>query len=161
MAVSVALASALMLMAGSSSLEDLTELDRRISAIVEPTGSKARPIDKRIRLARCPQVATIDYASETSLAVRCQPLGWRIRVNLMQLSQPAHISSGRPAPQAIVIRRGESVEFRAKGAGFSVTITAVAMENGRLGDHIRVKSPTSKTPVSARVAGKGLVDASN
>lgn len=150
--------TALLLASPVAVIEDLAALDQRITATLQNQGARARPIDKRIRLARCPVPASIDVQSATAVAVRCAAIGWRIRVAIVRGSHTDTDAGNGPRQNAVIIRRYESVELRIAGAGFAVTANAVAMESGAIGDSIRIKSPTFRTPVAARIVGKGLVE---
>jgi len=158
MFISPILSTALLLGSPAAGVEDLAALDQQISAMLQTRGAKARPIDKRIRLARCPAPADITFQTAKTIAVRCAAIGWRIRVAVASGGRADTGSIGAPDQNATVIRRYESVELRIAGAGFAVTANAVAMEDGAIGESIRIKSPTFRTPVAARVVGKGLVE---
>ena len=141
--------------------QDLSVID---AAIVAQTGQKMGqvggaigPVDRRLKLARCPEPVQIDPAAFGAVAVRCAPLGWRIRITLVAPPRvPASAQTQVLAPE-IIVKRGESVELRVIGDGFQVAGSAVAMEDGALGAGIRVKSPTSKTPVTATIVGPAAV----
>lgn len=136
--------------------EDLNLLQARISAYLGQAGAEAsqvQPLDQRLRLARCPEPATIDMAVRGELIVRCPTIGWRLRV---PVTMPM-----AAAQSAIVIRRGDNVELAVGGRGFSVVSTATAMEDGREGGVVRVKSSTGTATVTGRVDGPGRVTISN
>ncbi len=59
------------------------------------------------------------------------------------------------APPAIL--RGAAVLLVALGPGVSVTVPAVALENGRPGQHIRVRNAVSAAEVAGRVIDSGTV----
>lgn len=135
--------------------EDLNVLQARIGAFLGQNGadaSQVQPLDERLRLARCPQPATIDMAVRGELVVRCPTIGWRLRV-------PVVVPIAAQAQ--IVIRRGDNVELAVGGSGFSVVSNAIAMEDGREGGFVRVKSPTGTSTVTGRVAGPGKVAITN
>jgi flagella basal body P-ring formation protein FlgA len=135
--------------------EDLNVLQARIGAYLGQTGadaSQVQPLDQRLRLARCPEPATIDMAVRGELVVRCLSIGWRLRV---PVTVPV------TAQSAIVIRRGDNVELAVGGRGFSVVSNATAMEDGREGGVVRVKSSTGTSTVTGRVDGPGRVTISN
>lgn len=131
--------------------EDLAQLQARIAAYLGQSGdngAQVQPLDQRLRLARCPEPATIETMVGGELAVRCPAIGWRLRV-------PVIVPLA--ARSAVVIRRGDSVELAMGGNGFSVMSTAVALEDGREGGMVRVKSPTGQATMTARVEGPGKV----
>jgi flagellar basal body P-ring formation protein FlgA len=132
--------------AAQPAFEDLPALDRRIAA----EAGEAEPIDGRLRLARCPEQATIQRASGTALVVRCPALGWRVQVSLKKAVTTA-------AKSEIVIRKGQLVECVAKGTGFSVTTMMIALEDAIEGHPVRVKSPTSAVTMTGTVGADGII----
>ncbi len=151
----------LMIAANTALLEDVELLDKRIALIAGQQGGVARPIDKRVKLARCPSPATIEQQSETALAVRCSQLGWRIRVAIKQARTGQYEHANASQNNKVVVRKGEAVEIRVSGSSFSVSSSAVAMENGKAGEDIRIKSTRSRTPLVARVVRRGVVEIIN
>lgn len=155
----IALAAAMLLGSTAQAVvpqfEDLNLLQARIGAYLGQAGadaSQVQPLDQRLRLARCPEPASIDIAVRGELVVRCLPIGWRLRV-------PVTVTVA--AQSAIVIRRGDNVELAVGGKGFSVVSNATAMEDGREGGFVRVKSSTGTSTVTGRVDGPGRVTISN
>lgn len=165
------LASALAFAAATSAfaaVQDTAALDRRIAnalgaEIGQPGGASA-PIDPRLRLAQCPQPVTIDPPVVGALAVRCQALGWRIRVPLTRFATmpggitQAAMAQAKPEP---VIRRGDPVDLVAGSPSFQVSVAAVAQEDGAPGARIRVKTDGDGKPgkqiVFAEVIDAGKV----
>ena len=78
--------------------EDVASLDAQVAVNAEA----AQPIDRRLKLARCPEAVLIDPPALSAVAVRCKSLGWRIRVPLVQAAKNA-------APE-IVIHRGDAID---------------------------------------------------
>src|SRR3546814_7249710 len=60
--------------------EDWQSIDALTATVANALGRTATPIDRRIKLARCPKQASITAIDARTLAVRCAPLGWRLRV---------------------------------------------------------------------------------
>ena len=64
--------------------EDLDLLEARITATlgagIGQPGGPARPIDRRLRLAACPGPVSVEAPTLGAATVRCEQLGWRIRV---------------------------------------------------------------------------------
>jgi hypothetical protein len=158
------LVPALMLAAASAAgaaqpdLEDLDSLDSRIAVFLGGTpadaGLRAQAVDRRLRMMRCPEGVSFDPPAQGAIVASCASKGWRLRVPLIG-------GSGAEQPAEIVIRRGDSVELAYVGAGFDITTGATAMEDGRAGGMIRVKTPTGSTTVTARVRGPGAVTIGN
>lgn len=147
--------------AAAPQFQDLAAID---AAVVGATGEQIGqvggaigPVDRRLKLARCPEPVQVDPAALGAVAVRCAPLGWRVRITLVAPTRPAEPVQKAPEVAEMLVKRGEAVELRVVGAGFQVSGAAVAMDDGARGKTIRVKSPTSKTPVSATVIGPAIV----
>ena len=129
------------------SFEDLGSIDARIAAI-----GSAAPVDRRLKLPRCHAPAEIAPLGGNAIAVRCPSLGWRILVPLV--APPQNMS----APD---IRKGDIVELFVDGAGFSVSTSATAVEDGRVGHAVRVRPNGGNAPVSVTVLGAGRVRANS
>jgi len=138
--------------AAAAPFQNIDALEARLinalgAGVGEP-GGLAAPIDRRLKLATCPQSVTIDPPALGAVALRCVPLGWRIRVPLQRLSGAA-ASVGATAMVAKVepaVRRGDPVDLVAETGGFSVSVNAVAQEDGAPGARIRVKTERDGRP---------------
>jgi flagellar basal body P-ring formation protein FlgA len=155
-------ALALPLPALAQGFENLEMLDNRVAAalganIGEPGGATT-PIDRRLRLQACPQPVEIGEPVAGAVAVRCAPLGWRIRVSILGTSQTRQAAaaqlSARPEP---VVRRGDQIELIAIADGFTVSTLAVAEQDGAAGDRIRVRTERRNAPVIGQVLPDGRV----
>lgn len=155
---------ALPLPALAQGFENLEMLDNRVAAalganIGEPGGATT-PIDRRLRLQACPQPVEIGEPAAGALAVRCVPLGWRIRVSITgaaQASQAAATFSRAQARAEPVVRRGDQIELVAIANGFTVSTLAVAEQDGAPGDRIRVRTERRNAPVIGQVLEDGRV----
>lgn len=145
--------------------ENLEMLDNRVAAalganIGEPGGATT-PIDRRLRLQACPQPVEIGEPLAGAIAVRCVPLGWRIRVSLVPSVTARQIAAATPSlPQARpepVVRRGDQVELVAIAQGFTVSTLATADQDGAPGDRIRVRTERRTAPVIGQVLEDGRV----
>lgn len=136
----------LLVAATSASFEDLELLDDRVLSVAPQAGA----IDKRLKLAECPEDPIIAPPVGDSVIVRCPALGWRLRVPVKQ-SQIATTSG------EIVIRKGELVECVSGGPGFAVSTMMLALDDAAAGQPIRVKSTTSPIVVTAMAKARGLV----
>ena len=146
--------------ASAQSFENLDMLDSRVSAalgagIGEPGGA-TNPLDRRLRLAACPQPVEIAEPAMGALTLRCQSLGWRIRVPLVGNGQAlaAAPAAVRAAP---TVRRGDQVELVAISSGFTVSTLAVAEQDGAPGDRIRVRTERRTAPIIGQVLADGRV----
>ena len=141
----------------ASDFEDFDRLDARIAELVAATGEKVGPIDRRIKLARCPEAPALERGGIGVIAVRCTPLGWRLRV-------PTNAAVADPAarglaqiPETPVVRRGEAVNVMIAGDNFSVSYVATAMDDGAVGNSVRVKFSTQGAFLTAKVIAPGKV----
>ena len=137
--------------AAAAPFQNLDALESRLinalgAGVGEP-GGPANAIDRRMKLATCPQPVTIDPPALGAVALRCQSIGWRIRVPLQRLQGNFAVSySANPMQQQqpqkaeAVVRRGDPVDLVAESGGFSVSVTATAQEDGAPGSRIRVKT---------------------
>ena len=117
----------------TAALEDLDQLDAQVAVAAESMGGNAAPVDRRLRLARCPEGLQIEAADTRSLAVRCPVLGWRLRVALTS-------AAAAVAPAArVLVRRGDPLTVTSNGGGFTIETAGIASEDGVLGASLRVK----------------------
>ncbi|HEX7874547.1 MAG TPA: flagella basal body P-ring formation protein FlgA [Sphingobium sp.] len=154
--------------ANAQGFQNLDQIDSLVSTTVganigEPGGPLA-PVDRRLRLAACPQMPSIEGPVFGAAIVRCDKLGWRIRVPL-KLDRPAPVAAsayGRPpvaeaAPRSILIKKGDPVQLVAGNAAFSVSRAMIADEDGAVGEMISVRESRSSPAVSGRIEPNGLV----
>jgi flagellar basal body P-ring formation protein FlgA len=144
--------------AHAQGFEDLAALDRKVAATLgadfgEP-GGPARPIDKRLKLAACPQPAIVDAPAMGAVLVRCEPLGWRIRVALTRSASGSIQAEEKAEP---IIRKGDQVQLTALTGTFSVSTPAIAEQDGAPGDRIRVRFETKKGVMIGLVMPDGRV----
>jgi flagella basal body P-ring formation protein FlgA len=147
--------------AAGQSFENLDALDHQISAalgagIGEP-GGPANRLDRRLRLAACPQPALIGEPLQGAVTVRCDAIGWRIRVAIVGGGSAAPIASAAPARAAPVVRRGDQVQIVALASGFTVSTLGTAEQDGAPGDRIRVRTERRTAPFYVNVLEDGRV----
>ncbi len=148
---------ALVTPAWGQSFEDLDAMDLRAATLASSLGQRALAVDRRIKLPRCPEPAIMEALDAGSLAVRCLPLGWRVRIALT--AAPTAAATGDAA--ALLVKRGDPVRLRVQRDGFVLIYSVIAAANGRDGDVIPVRAEGSKTVLQARLLGPGqatLVD---
>ncbi|WP_432768775.1 flagella basal body P-ring formation protein FlgA [Sphingopyxis sp.] len=135
--------------------EDWQTIDTLTAMVANAMGRSAAPIDRRIKLARCPEQAAITAIDAQTLAVRCPSLGWRLRVPMTGPAggMPTQASYARPA--APVIRRGDNVRVTIDTRSFSISYAAIATEDGRVGETIALRGSDSRDMLSAVVTGPG------
>lgn len=137
--------------------EDWQTIDVLTAMVANAMGRSATPIDRRIKLARCPEQASVTAIDAQTLAVRCPSLGWRLRVPMTGPAgvTPTRASYARPAAAAPVIRRGDNVRVTIDTESFSISYAAIASEDGRVGETIALRDSDAKSTLSAIVTGPG------
>jgi flagella basal body P-ring formation protein FlgA len=143
--------------ANAAGFEDINMLEMRLTAALgagvgEP-GGPSRPIDRRLKLAPCPEAASFEPPALGAATIRCEPLGWRVRVPLVRLAA-AQAAAEKAEP---TIRKGDQVELTASTGSFTVSTMAVAEQDGGPGDRIRVRSEGKKGAVIGVVTEDGRV----
>lgn len=176
----------ILLMAGTPAMaatdaagfEDLGKLEGRVvgalDADIGTPGGPVTHIDRRLKLQPCPQAVTIDPPALGAVALRCESLGWRIRVPLMkspnQMAVANRTAVGNASPAVYqpalpmtppLIKRGDPIELIAGNGGFTVSTAAIAQEDGRLGGRIRVKPDNKGQIVIGMVEDSGRVRVSS
>lgn len=148
--------------------ENLDRIDSLVAMTVganigEPGGPIA-PVDRRLRLAACPTTPGVDGPVFGAAIVKCDALGWRIRVPLsagMAAASSGPVARYAPAARAIpkeaVVKKGDPVQLMAGNASFSVSRMMVADEDGAVGQTIRVREDKKAAPILAQVVEMGIV----
>jgi len=135
-----------------------------VGAGIGQPGGAAAPVDRRLKLAPCPNLPQVDTPTIGAATVSCPALGWRLRVALIpggelssQISavSPRRVIASAPTPP--VIRKGDPVQLVAGDASFMVSRPMVADEDGAPGASIRVREGPRAAPVTARVESAGVV----
>ena len=147
--------------ASAADFQDIRKLDILVADIVGAdvgeVGGARVPIDRRLRLTKCPQEPKVEGPVFGAAIVRCPQLGWRIRVPLRNDNMRSRKVVIAKKPEMLV-RRGQNVALTYKGHGFSISRQMVAEQNGALGDAIWVKSGRRKNSrIMATIIGNGKV----
>ena len=122
--------------AHATELHDLAAIDREVAAFtgvpLGGAGGAQAQLDRQMRLARCGQPLALDfYGARSSVRVVCpDPGSWRVFVPLMQ---------ARAEEAAAAISRRDLVRVEAGGAGFRISRSGEALEDGRVGAMVRVR----------------------
>jgi flagella basal body P-ring formation protein FlgA len=141
----------------AAGFHDPASIDRQVAQFTgAPTGGEggARlPVDRRLKLSQCPMPLALEWygSSNRTVLVRC-PIagGWRLFV-------PVAGGSGGTSSEPVVAR-GEMVSIAIQGSGFTVTRNGEALEEGAVGEWIRVRPAGDKRdPIRARVIQPGRV----
>ncbi len=165
--LSLALTAASPLLAQSAlpPAQDLDQLERMVVATlgadIGQQGGPLVPIDRRMRLAACTSGIQIDPPSLSGVTVRCTNPGWRIRVPLTRQAysnpnSPSAMGQGATIANAD-IRKGDPVQLIAQGKSYSISVDATAMEDGKIGNRIRVSSASKGSTLFAEVIDVGRV----
>jgi flagella basal body P-ring formation protein FlgA len=149
--------------AATPQFQNIDALEARLinalgAGIGEPGGPATR-IDRRLKLAACPATVEIDPPVMGAVALRCKPLNWRIRVPLARLGNAQNVAMGSVMGMRgeVVVRRGDPVDLIAEADGFSVSVSAIAQEDGAPGSRIRIKADGQNSPIFAEVVEAGRV----
>ena len=149
--------------------QDWQSVDAMTQHIARALGREAAPIDRRIKLAQCPEKPEITAMNANSLAVRCPSLGWRLRVAMLGANGRAVEQDFSAAPNAAqprqrseppTIKRGDVVRVSIDTASFSVSYPATATQDGRIGEAISLRGADPKNPIIAVVSGPGAASIS-
>lgn len=162
--------------AHAQGFQDINAIERRVVAslghdIGEPGGPVA-PVDRRLRLTACPAPLVVEPVVLGAATVRCQPIGWRIRVPVLRGAAPAVAPAqtegieAAPAPVRApvrtaradyLVRRGDPIALVVSTGGFTVSRQAVADQDGAAGDRIRVRTEPRAAPIIGQVLPDGRV----
>lgn len=161
--------------ANSDSFQDTKILDAIVAAqlgseIGAPGGARS-PVDRRLKLSKCPVTPTVSNGQMDAVIVRCKPLGWRIRVPINISDRNSLVPGSATTAQAggvsmryapnnaasreIAIRRGEPVRLTIRKRGFSLSRVMIADSNGRIGDIIPVRADRRERPIMVRITDVG------
>lgn len=149
--------------ASASDFQDLDALDVAVAAsmgaeIGQPGGARA-PVDRRLKLKTCPELPTVSGPVLGAAVVRCQSIGWSIRVPLNLEGRAQRTGSATPSVREArdAVTRGQAVRLTVEGSGYSLSRTMIADRSGRIGDMISVRADRRAKPILARVTGVGEV----
>ncbi|MFM5918119.1 MAG: flagella basal body P-ring formation protein FlgA [Novosphingobium sp.] len=141
---------------------DLGEVDRAVAqftgAPIGAQGGAAQGVDRRLRLAPCPQVLTLGWygPGRSTVEVRCPVQGgWKLYVPLASGSGTGGMGQGAEQP---AVFKGDAVTISVTGEGFAVSQGGEALESGPVGAWIKVRGLAADAPVlRAQVLRPGLV----
>jgi flagellar basal body P-ring formation protein FlgA len=140
--------------ADAQSFEASTAIDQAVEASLGQAfgaqGGAAYRVDPRLRLTRCPSALAISTVGAAAVEVRCPDIGWRLRVPVLATIPATSL--------AVVIKRGDTVKILLTGAGFEIATSGIALEDGTIGNGMRVKSLTDGSVFRATVVESGFVE---
>jgi flagella basal body P-ring formation protein FlgA len=159
--------------AAGQSFQSIAAVEQQVVAAlgapIGHPGGPARAIDKRLKLSACPAPVIVEPIVMGAVTVRCQQIGWRLRVPVLQggggnaaaAAAPGSLPANSPAPRAAraepIIRRGDPVSLVVTTGSFTVSRQAVAEQDGAPGDRIRVRTEPRKPPIVGQVLPDGRV----
>ncbi|NLJ86869.1 MAG: flagellar basal body P-ring formation protein FlgA [Firmicutes bacterium] len=82
---------------------------------------------------------------------------FQARIELQVAMETDASAQAEDVKMPIFVQAGDSVVIRAQSGTISVETLGIALQNGRLGDLIRVKNAASQREITARVVGDGIV----
>ena len=155
--------------AAAQTFQSIEAMEEQVVAVlgapIGQPGGPARPIDRRLRLSACPAPIIVEPVAMGAATVRCQAIGWRIRVPVLPGDESAQdeqatASISTPVRRArgeLVVRRGDPVALVVISGGFTVSRQAVAEQDGAAGDRIRVRTEPRAAPIVGQVLADGRV----
>lgn len=159
--ISLVIASGTSALAQPAGFHDLVSIDAAVAAFtgagIGIPGGATLPVDRRLRLAPCygPLALSWHGTRRDTVLVQCPDAGgWRLFVAVS--ANTRQDAAAQPA-QPPAVARGEAVTISVEGDGFSVSQSGEAMDQGALGQWIRVRTSVKAVPIRARVARPGLV----
>ena len=151
--------------AQSGAFADLSAIDREVSAFtgapIGTPGGARHPVDRRLRLASCPGALSLDWHGRRADMVRVEcanGAGWRIFVPVNANAASLAAAAGALAqdePSMPLVERGQVLTITIQGSGFSVSQQGEALEEGAIGDWIRVRPEGQRDAVRARIDTPG------
>jgi flagellar basal body P-ring formation protein FlgA len=133
---------------------DFQSLDAIDARAAHAAGSTVRPVDRRLKLASCPETLQADPPAMGAVAIRCASLGWRVRV---VVEGKAALAASTP----MIIKRGDPVSVNFVAEGFSVTTSGIAEGDARIGERVRVRVEQKANPVMGEAIEAGSVRVGN
>ncbi|QZH76623.1 MAG: flagella basal body P-ring formation protein FlgA [Erythrobacter sp.] len=144
--------------AQDSRFADPAAIDAEVSAFtgapLGTPGGARHPVDRRLRLAACAQSLDLAWHGRRADMVRVEcnaGTSWRIFV-------PVNGDGANQTPAAApvpVVERGQVIGIVIEGRGFSVAQQGEALEDGAIGQWIRVRPEGQREALRARIETPG------
>ena len=136
---------------------DPASIDAQVAAFTgapagAPGGARG-PVDRRLRMAACPQPLQLAWHGRGASMVRVECNAgspWRVFVPVNS-GGTATGNPGLAAPLPPQVSRGQVLTITLQGRGFSISQQGEALESGRVGEWIRVRPEGSREEVRARL----------
>lgn len=132
------------------------ELAAFTGAALGTPGGARHPVDRRLRLAACARSLDLDWHGRRADMVRVEcngPTSWRIFVPVNAGGNSA--AAAAAAAPVMVVERGQVIGIVIEGRGFSVAQQGEALEEGAIGQWIRVRPEGQREPLRARIVTPG------
>lgn len=140
---------------------DLAAIDAELAAFtgapVGTPGGARHPVDRRLRLAACPQALDLAWHGRRAdmIRVECNAgSSWRIFVPINAGGDTAGAPTAPQVPVAVV-ERGQIISIAIEGRGFSIAQQGEALEDGAIGAWIRVRPEGNREALRARIVNPG------
>jgi flagellar basal body P-ring formation protein FlgA len=144
-------AAAIPALASAQSFQSHHAIDARVTGSLVGTGLAAWPVDRRLKLAACPQPLAAEPPQNGRVEIRCEQLGWRVYARID--GPPATVSYATP----VIIKRGDPVTVDFIASGFSVAARGIAESDARAGERVRVRVDQKSAPVIGEAMDMGSV----
>lgn len=151
--------------AQNAGFADLSAIDAEVTAFtgapIGTPGGARHPVDRRLRLASCGGALSLNWHGRSADMVRVEcnsGARWRIFVPVNATAASLAAASSfeeRSAPAMPMVERGQVLTITIQGRGFSVSQQGEALEDGSMGDWIRVKPEGQRDAVRARIDTPG------
>jgi flagella basal body P-ring formation protein FlgA len=133
-----------------------TEVAQFTGAAIGSAGGARLPVDRRLKLARCAGPLALDWYGQRrdTVLVSCPDGGgWRIYVPVETAA------AGGTGRQEVAVMRGDNVSITLSGKGFTLSRQGEALEQGVVGQWIRVRPAGNARaePIRAKVLRPGAV----
>lgn len=154
-----ALALPLAAHAQSAGYADPAAIDAEVAAftgaVAGMPGGARGPVDRRLRMTACSGPLQLAWHGRGASMVRVEcntaAAPWRIFVPVNAGGHGAESGRAASSPLPPAIARGQVLTIMLQGRGFAITQQCEALEEGRVGQWIRVRPEGSREEVRARV----------
>ncbi len=135
---------------GAQAFQNNDDIDAQVAASLASGGLNAMPVDRRLKLAACPQPLRIEPPLRQTVAIHCDVLKWRIYTHVDGRGT-------RVATMPVIIKRGDPVTVDFVAPGFAVTTSGIAQSDARAGDRVSVRVEQKSAPVIGEAIDMGSV----
>ncbi len=140
-------------------------LQAEVDLFLMQQGGGRAVVDSRIKLPPCDKMSAIEWSDVTrnSLGVTCRGHNsWQVYIpvsrdveNRQAVPSAQKNEVSNPLPK--LVHRGDQVFMRVIAKGYEVTVPAIAMADGRMGEAIKARVGVNAPLQEAIVTGAGIV----